>query len=101
MTKYWLNNFAIDDFIISALKEDMYYGDITTDAICANLDNKEFNIALKTRNDGVLCGRSVFERVFKLLCASTFLFLRKIMKQTYLFELDESYIRWTTIYRKL
>ena len=68
MTKYWLNNFAIDDFIISALKEDMYYGDITTDAICANLDNKEFNIALKTRNDGVLCGRSVFERVFKLLC---------------------------------
>ena len=68
MTKYWLNNFAIDDFIISALKEDMYYGDITTDAICANLDEQEFNIALKTRNDGVLCGRSVFERVFKLLC---------------------------------
>ena len=37
MTKFWLNNFAIDDFIVSALKEDMYYGDITTDAICANL----------------------------------------------------------------
>ena len=69
MTKYWLNNFAIDDFIISALKEDMYFGDITTDAICANLDDeKEFNICLKTRTDGVLCGRSVFERVFKLLC---------------------------------
>ncbi|MBQ8636050.1 carboxylating nicotinate-nucleotide diphosphorylase [bacterium] len=68
MTKYWLNNFAIDDFIISALKEDMYYGDITTDAICANLDDNKFNIALKTRNDGVLCGRSVFERVFQLLC---------------------------------
>ena len=42
MTKYWLNNFAIDDFIISALKEDMYFGDITTDSICANLDEKEF-----------------------------------------------------------
>lgn len=68
MTKYWLNNFAIDDFIISALKEDMYYGDITTDAICANLGDNEFNIVLKTRNDGVLCGRNVFERVFKLLC---------------------------------
>ena len=68
MTKYWLNNFAIDDFIISALKEDMYFGDITTDAICADLDDKEFNIALTTRTDGVLCGRSVFERVFKLLC---------------------------------
>lgn len=68
MTKYWLNNFAIDDFIISALKEDMYFGDVTTDAICADLDNKEFSILLKTRQDGVLCGRDVFERVFKLLC---------------------------------
>lgn len=68
MTKFWLNNFAIDDFIMSALKEDMYFGDITTDAICANLDKKEFNISLKTRSDGVLCGRQVFERVFKLLC---------------------------------
>ena len=68
MTRYWLNNFAIDDFIISALKEDMYYGDITTDAICADLPEKEFNIVLTTRTDGVLCGRSVFERVFKLLC---------------------------------
>ncbi|MBQ4646905.1 MAG: carboxylating nicotinate-nucleotide diphosphorylase [Candidatus Gastranaerophilales bacterium] len=68
MTKYWLNNFAIDDFIISALKEDMYYGDITTDAICADLDDNEFDVNLTTRNDGILCGRSVFERVFKLLC---------------------------------
>jgi len=68
MTKFWLNNFAIDDFIVSALKEDMYYGDITTDAICADLENKEFNIALTTRTDGVLCGKSVFERVFKILC---------------------------------
>ena len=68
MTKYWLNNFAIDDFIISALKEDMYYGDITTDAICANLPQIDFHVALKTRGDGVLCGKSVFERVFKLLC---------------------------------
>ena len=68
MTKYWLNNFAIDDFIISALKEDMYFGDITTDAICANLDRVDFNVSLKTRTDGVLCGKQVFERVFKLLC---------------------------------
>ena len=68
MTKYWLNNFAIDDFIISALKEDMYYGDITTDAICADLSQVDFQVALKTRADGVLCGRNVFERVFKLLC---------------------------------
>lgn len=67
MTKYLLNNFAIDDFIISALKEDMYYGDITTDAICANLENPEFKVDLKTRADGILCGKNVFLRVFELL----------------------------------
>ncbi len=70
MTQYWLNNFAIDDFIISALKEDMYYGDITTDAICASLDNPQFEVYLKTRNDGVLCGKSVFKRVFELLAGN-------------------------------
>ena len=67
MTKYLLNNFAIDDFIISALKEDMYYGDITTDAICTNLENPEFKVDLKTRADGILCGKNVFLRVFELL----------------------------------
>ena len=64
---FWLNNFAIDDFIVSALKEDMYYGDITTDSICASLDNPVFEINLTSRVDGVLCGRSVFERVFEIL----------------------------------
>ena len=67
MTKYQLNNFATDDFIISALKEDMFYGDITTDAICANLDNAEFKVDLKTRDDGIICGKDVFLRVFDLL----------------------------------
>ena len=67
MTKYLLNNFAIDDFIISALKEEMYYGDITTDAICANLENPKFKVDLKTRADGILCGKNVFLRVFELL----------------------------------
>ena len=67
MKQYWLNNFAIDDFILSALKEDMYYGDITTDSVCANLDNPVFELYLTTRCDGVLCGKDVFKRVFKLL----------------------------------
>ena len=67
MTKFWLNDFAIEDFIKSALKEDMYYGDITTDAVCANLDNPQFEIFLTTRIDGILCGRLVFEKVFELL----------------------------------
>lgn len=67
MQNFWLDNFIIDDFIISALKEDMRFGDITTDAICANLDNPNFCVYLKTRNDGVLCGSNVFKRVFELL----------------------------------
>lgn len=67
MKKYWLNNFAIDDFIISALKEDMYFGDITTDSICSSLDNPTFKVYLKTRNDGILAGSCVFKRVFELL----------------------------------
>ena len=67
MNKFWLNNFAIDDFIKSALKEDMYYGDITTDSICASLSNPEFDLYLTTRCDGVLAGRQVFERVFQIL----------------------------------
>lgn len=67
MNKFWLNNFAIDDFIKNALKEDFYWGDITTDAICANLENPNFDVYLTTRNDGILAGRQVFERVFKIL----------------------------------
>ena len=67
MTNFWLDNFAIDDFIISALKEDMYYGDITTDSICASLDNPKFSVYLVARDEGVLAGRQVFERVFELL----------------------------------
>ena len=70
MKQYWLNNFAIDDFIISALKEDMYYGDITTDSICANLNNPTFEIYLTTRVDGILCGKDVFKRVFELLASN-------------------------------
>lgn len=67
MTKYWLNNFAIDDFITNALKEDFYWGDITTDAICASIDNPLFEVYLTTRQDGVLCGCDVFKRVFEIL----------------------------------
>ena len=42
MANYWLDNFSIDEFILNALREDMYYGDITTNSICASLDNPKF-----------------------------------------------------------
>ena len=64
---FWLDNFLIDNFIISALKEDMYYGDITTDSICASLDDPQFKVYLVARSNGVMAGRQVFARVFELL----------------------------------
>ena len=67
MKRYWLDNFLIDDYIISALKEDMNFGDITTDAICSTLDKKNFKVYLTTRNNGILAGKPVFKRVFELL----------------------------------
>ncbi len=70
MTKFLLNRFVIEDFIKSALKEDLYYGDITTDAVCANLPNPQFEVYLTTRADGVLCGRQIFEMVFEILADS-------------------------------
>ncbi len=65
--KFLLNDYIIDEYVKSALKEDLYYGDITTEAVCCNLDNPQFEIYLTTRADGVLCGRHIFERVFKIL----------------------------------
>ncbi len=73
-TKFWLDNFLIDDYILSALREDMNFGDITTDAICAELEpNKlmNFNVSLNTRQDGVLAGCDVFKRVFWLLAGDS------------------------------
>ncbi|MBR2068822.1 MAG: carboxylating nicotinate-nucleotide diphosphorylase [Candidatus Gastranaerophilales bacterium] len=67
MKNFWLDNFSIDEFIVNALKEDMFYGDITTDSICASLDNPQFKVYLVARSEGVLAGRPVFERVFELL----------------------------------
>ena len=67
MKRYWLDNFLIDDYIISALKEDMNFGDITTDAICSTLDKKNFKVYLTTRNNGILAGKPVFKRIFELL----------------------------------
>ncbi|MBQ2983300.1 MAG: carboxylating nicotinate-nucleotide diphosphorylase [Candidatus Gastranaerophilales bacterium] len=67
MTKFWLNNFTIDDYIKNALNEDMYYGDITTDSVVASLNNPKFEVVLATRSNGVLCGRNVFERVFEIV----------------------------------
>lgn len=68
MAEYLLNDFMIKDYIVAALKEDVGYGDISTDFICTGIDkNKNFEILLKTREEGVLCGCDPFRLVFEIL----------------------------------
>ena len=63
MAKYLLHNFMIDEHIKNALKEDIGFGDISTDFLVTNKDLK--TLYLNAREDGVLCGIDVFKRVFK------------------------------------
>ena len=60
-----LNNFFIEEHVKKALEEDIGFGDITTDY----LTNEEdlMKCELNSRVEGILCGRRVFEMVFKLL----------------------------------
>ncbi len=68
MAKFLLNDFMIKDHIVSALKEDIGYGDISTDFITAGIDkNKKFEIYLRTREEGILCGTDPFRLVFEIL----------------------------------
>ncbi|MDD3436318.1 MAG: carboxylating nicotinate-nucleotide diphosphorylase [Candidatus Gastranaerophilales bacterium] len=61
-----LHDFLIEEDIKSALKEDIGFGDITTDALVA--DDAVLSGNLNSRSEGILCGCSVFEKVFKILC---------------------------------
>lgn len=65
MAKYLLHNFLIDEHIKAALKEDIGFGDISTDFLATNKDL--MTLYLNAREDGVLCGIDVFKRVFKIL----------------------------------
>ena len=60
-----LNNFFIEEHVKRALEEDIGFGDITTDYLTSEED--KISCSLNTRVDGILCGRKVFEMVFKIL----------------------------------
>lgn len=60
-----MHNLLIEEHIKSALKEDIGFGDITTDFL-AN-DNDILSGSLNTREDGILCGCEIFKKVFSLL----------------------------------
>lgn len=60
-----LHDFIIEEHIKSALKEDIGFGDITTDFLASETD--VLFGSLNTRENGVLCGSKIFEKVFKIL----------------------------------
>ena len=64
-----LNPFLIDKYIISALKEDMNSGDITTDSILKN-ENAQINLIAKDK--GIIAGLDVFERVFEIIDSNSY-----------------------------
>lgn len=65
MSQKLLHNFIIDEHIKNALKEDIGFGDITTDFLYNETD--ELSVTLNTREDTVVCGVNVFSKVFSIL----------------------------------
>lgn len=65
MPSVLLHDFIVEEHIKNALKEDIGYGDITTDFLIPS--DKQIKAKLNTRQDGILCGIDIAEKVFKIL----------------------------------
>ncbi len=65
MTKFLLHDFIIEEHVKSALKEDIGFGDISTDYLAGEKDI--IKAELNTRQDGILCGLDVLKCVFRIL----------------------------------
>jgi len=59
-----LSDFFIEEHVKKALEEDIGFGDITSEYLA---DTSIINCTLTTREDGIFCGKDVFEKVFKIL----------------------------------
>lgn len=60
-----LNKIFTEEHVKKALMEDIGFGDITTEYLT---DEKNIiSCSLNSRSDGILCGKDVFETVFKVL----------------------------------
>lgn len=70
-----LQNFQIDDLIIQALKEDMPFEDQSTAAIYQ--EPKVAFVDLIAKEDGVIAGLPVFQRVFRLIDDKTTFYQNK------------------------
>lgn len=60
----------IDDYLLSALKEDITGEDVTTNAVMREAKNGIAELICK--EDGIICGLEVFQRVFQLLDRQSF-----------------------------
>lgn len=60
-----LNYLIVDNIIKEALKEDIPYGDITASSVVT--PDSKAKASLIAKEDGIICGLSVFERVFSIL----------------------------------
>ena len=65
MNQKLLQNFLIQEHVKSALKEDIGFGDITTDFLYN--DEDILTAYLNTREEAVVCGLGVFQTVFEIL----------------------------------
>lgn len=68
MTQKLLHDFIIDEHIKTALKEDIGFGDITTDFLYSPVD--KISALLNARQDCVVCGVNIFKRVFENLASN-------------------------------
>ena len=59
----------VDPFILSALKEDITSEDVSTNSVMPHPQQGEVDLICK--EDGIICGLQVFERVFTLLDEKT------------------------------
>lgn len=65
MLQKLMHDFIIEEHIKNALKEDIGFGDITTDFLYSSSDN--MIALLNTRQDCIICGLNVFKKVFEIL----------------------------------
>lgn len=65
MSSVLLHDFIVEEHVKNALKEDIGFGDITTDYLVPK--DERITAKLNTRQDGILCGIDIVEIVFKTL----------------------------------
>ena len=59
----------LDDYSVRALKEDITSEDVSTNAVMP--ESKQGEVELICKEDGIICGLDVFQRVFTLLDSDT------------------------------